>query len=61
MGAREGRKLSKENFLAVYGAAHIQALIPEIIASAFRKTGVWPFNPKVVTGEMMAPSLESSN
>lgn len=57
----KGEKVNKENFLAVYGAAHIRALTPEIISSAFRKTGVWPYNPSIVTTEMMAPSLESSN
>jgi DDE superfamily endonuclease len=57
----KGEKVNKENFLAVYGAAHVRALTPEIIRSAFRKTGVWPYDPSVVTTDMMAPSLESSN
>lgn len=53
------KMISKENFLLVYSHAHQQALKPDLIAAAFRKTGVWPFNPNVVTEEMMAPSYET--
>lgn len=56
----KGEKVSKENFLAVYGAAHLRAMKPDIIASAFRKTGIWPFDRDVITTKMMAPSKESS-
>jgi hypothetical protein len=59
--SEKGEKVTKSNFLAIYGAAHVRALTPETIKSAFRKTGVWPFNPKVVTDEMLAPALETSN
>lgn len=48
-----GEKISKKNFLTVYGRAHIRALTPKNIKAAFRKTGVWPFEPSVVTAEMM--------
>jgi hypothetical protein len=58
---RENReKVTKENFLAIYAKAHIRALTPETIRSAFRKTGSWPFNPNVITTDMMAPSLETT-
>jgi hypothetical protein len=36
-------------------------LTPDTIHAAFRKMGVWPFNPSVVTQDMMAPSLETSS
>jgi hypothetical protein len=36
--------VTKVNFPKVYGMAHVWALKPEIIKSAFRKTGVYPFN-----------------
>ncbi len=49
----------KENFLLVYGHAHQQALKPDLIATVFQKTGIWPFNPNVITEEMMAPSHET--
>lgn len=56
----KGEKITKETFLAIYGRAHIRALTPELIAAAFRKTGVWPYNPSVVTSSMMAPSKETA-
>ena len=55
-----GEKFSKSNFLQIYGRAHIRAMIPEIIETAFQKTGVWPYNADFVTLEMMAPSKETS-
>ncbi|KAF9227442.1 hypothetical protein BS17DRAFT_793916 [Gyrodon lividus] len=35
-------------------------ITPQNICSAFEKTGVWPFNPDMVTPETMASSLETS-
>lgn len=32
----------------------------ENIKQAFKKTGVWPFNPKVVTDEMLALSKQTA-
>jgi hypothetical protein len=55
------RKLDKTNFISVYSKAHQKALTPETIRATFRKTGVWPFNPDVVTKDMMAPSLVTSS
>ena len=55
-----GQAIDKTNFLEIYGRAHIRALSPETICAAFRKTGVWQFNPDVVTNDMMAPSKETS-
>ena len=55
-----GEKIDKSNFLTVYGAAHIRALTPETIQSAFRTTGVWPLNRNAISEEMMAPSKETS-
>ena len=54
-----GQKISKMNFLAIYGRAHLRTLTAENIKAAFRKTGVWPFNPNVISTEMMAPSKET--
>ena len=55
-----GALVSKKNFLAIYGAAHIRALTPDNIRAAFRKTGVVPFNPNILRAEQMAPSRETS-
>ncbi|KIJ98504.1 hypothetical protein K443DRAFT_9103, partial [Laccaria amethystina LaAM-08-1] len=52
--------MDKNSFLTVYGKAHVRALTPENIKAAFKKTGVWPFNPNVVTAEMLAPSKDTS-
>ena len=52
--------MDKNNFLAIYGRAHVRALTPDNIKAAFKKTGVWPFNPDVVTEEMLTPSRETS-
>ncbi|KIK50670.1 hypothetical protein GYMLUDRAFT_78436 [Collybiopsis luxurians FD-317 M1] len=50
----------KDNFMAIYGAAHKKTLTPENIHAAFKKTSVWPFNCSVVTPSMMATSKETS-
>lgn len=55
------RQVDKTNFVSVYSRAHKKALTPDTIRAAFRTTGVWPFNPSVVTQDMMAPSLEISS
>jgi hypothetical protein len=57
---RRGHTVDKTNFLAIYAEAHIKTLTPENIKAAFRKTGVIPFNPDVVTTDMMAPSQATS-
>ena len=55
------QKITKSNFISIYSRAHRRALTPENICTAFKKMGVWPFNPNVVTKEAMAPSIESSS
>jgi hypothetical protein len=52
--------VDKTNFLAVYAEVHAKTLTPENIKAAFRKTGVIPLNPNVVTTDMMAPSEATS-
>ncbi|KAJ3977058.1 hypothetical protein EV361DRAFT_958213 [Lentinula raphanica] len=57
---REGHAVDKTNFLSVYAEAHTETLTEANIKAAFRKTGVIPFDPSVVTAEMMAPSQTTS-
>lgn len=57
---RDGHTVDKTNFLRVYAEAHKQTLTEANIKAAFRKTGVIPFNPDVVTADMMAPSETTS-
>lgn len=55
-----GTVVSKSNFLSVYAKAHTAALTRDNICAAFAKTGVVPYDPSVVTTEMMAPSTATS-
>ena len=55
-----GGEVSKETFLTIYGTAHTRTLSPALVKKAFEKTGIWPFNPDVISTEMMAPSKETS-
>ena len=55
-----GEAITKENFLKVYGQAHLNMLTPELIKTGFRKVGIIPFDRNVVTPEMMAPSKDTS-
>lgn len=55
------QKIDKTNFISVYSKTHQKALTPETIHASFIKTGVWPFNPNIVTKDMMAPSLVISS
>ena len=55
------QRITKENFVSIYGRAHQKTLTPELIRSAFRVTGVWPFDPSRIAKKTMAPSLETSS
>jgi len=55
-----GTAIDKGNFLQIISKAYITTLTPELIKTAFRKTGIWPFNPNVITADMLAPSKETS-
>jgi hypothetical protein len=57
---QRGHIVDKINVLEVYAEAHSKTLTPVNIKAAFCKTGVIPFNPDIVTKEMMAPSLVTS-
>ncbi|KAF8976513.1 hypothetical protein BDQ17DRAFT_1267255, partial [Cyathus striatus] len=52
--------IKKENFLEIYGRAHITTLSADNVKAAFQKTGVLPFNPSIVTSVMLAPSKPKS-
>ena len=57
---RNGAKVAKTNFSSVYAKAHIEALSKENIISAFKKTGIVPFDPNVITITMLVLSHTSS-
>jgi hypothetical protein len=56
----KGEGITKSNFVTIYGQAHLRALTPDLIRMAFRKTSVWPFDPTVISEQMMASSKETS-
>ena len=55
-----GPAVTKLNFMAIYAKAHTRTFTESNIQAAFAKTGVVPYNPDVVTMQMMAPSLSTS-
>lgn len=57
---KTGQPNDKSNFLGILLRAYILALTPEIIETAFRKTSIHPFNPKVRSAEMLASSKDTS-
>lgn len=56
----EGMKVDKYNLIPLYMEARKEAFKTETIVSAFRKTGISPFNPNVFTTEDFAPSFPTS-
>ena len=55
-----GEAITRENFLKIYGEAHLKVLTPNLIQAAYQKVGIVPFDCNVVTPEMMAPSRDTS-
>lgn len=52
--------VNKSNFLAIYSRARVRAFTEANILSAFRSTGVYPFDRTVVTEKDFAPAKEHS-
>ena len=57
---RSGWAVEKEDFAEVFGKAFQKAFTPETVKSAFRATGIYPYDPTVITEEQMRPSLATS-
>src|SRR5258706_12273110 len=54
-------QIGKENFLKIYGAAHMEeAFTPQNILASFTATGTEPFNQDVIPMSKMQPSMEFS-
>ena len=53
-------QIGKENFLEIYGAAHMEAFTPQNILASFTATGIKLFNPDVIPMSKMQPSMEFS-
>ena len=55
------KAVKKGQFLGVYAQAHLEAFTTENIKSAFRLTGVVPFNPEIIPESALAPSRTVSS
>ncbi|PPQ89756.1 hypothetical protein CVT25_015812, partial [Psilocybe cyanescens] len=55
-----GQPMDKINFLQIFSKAYVAALTPENIKMAFKKTGIHPYDPSVITESMLAPSKDTS-
>jgi hypothetical protein len=53
-------KVTKGDFTEVFGKAFLKAFTEDTIYSAFEKTGVYPFNPEVITEQQMKTSEPTS-
>lgn len=54
------RNVTKADFTGVWGRAFIRSFTKDNILSAFRVTGIHPFDPSVITPEQMKPSEATS-
>ena len=54
------RPVAKADFASVFRRAYIRSFTPEPIKAAFRVTGVYPFNPTVISEKQMKLSLTTS-
>jgi DDE superfamily endonuclease len=52
--------IKKDNLLVHYHTAHVEALKPTTIQSAFRKTGIWPVNRDVIPQTAFEPSKNTT-
>ncbi|KAJ3532696.1 hypothetical protein NM688_g7385 [Phlebia brevispora] len=55
-----GRGVNKEDFAFVFGTAFLRAFTEDTIRSAWRKTGIVPFDPSVIQPSQMKPAQPTS-
>jgi hypothetical protein len=53
---RMTRKVTKADFLLVFGTAFLKAFDPATVKAAFSATGIHPFNPDAISASQMKPS-----
>ena len=53
-------KVKKGDFVEVFGKALKEAFTKETVLAVFQATGIFPFNPNVITEQQMKPSLVTS-
>lgn len=54
-------KITKVHFMTVYFRARESAMSPEILQGAFRRTGIYPYDPSRITEESIAPAEKTSD
>jgi len=59
-GNQSENAIKKDDDLELIEGPYKQAFTISNIKAGFRKTGVCPFNPNVITPSMMAPSIPNS-
>ena len=52
--------VGKGDFAGVFGRAFLRSFTDDTVKAAFAATGVYPFNPDVISDEQMKPSLPTS-
>ena len=57
MQKNPGMSITKYQVAALTYKPYIKAMSPENLISSFRKTGIFPFNNKVITNDQTAPSI----
>lgn len=57
---RTGQPVKKADFAEVFGKAFLKAFTPGTVLAAFEATGIYPYNPTVITDAQMKPSLATS-
>lgn len=55
-----GDEADGSNFLQIYAVAHRQTFTPELVKTAFRTTGIVPFDRNAISAKDIAPSKELS-
>ena len=56
-----GHTIQKQDFLLVHSRAILRTFKKETILSAWEKTGLRPYNPNIITPQMLAPSTITSS
>lgn len=52
--------IGKHNFLRIFASAYPRTFTSSNILEAFKKTGIWPYDPSQITAQMLGPSKETS-
>ncbi|KAF5341550.1 hypothetical protein D9758_012576 [Tetrapyrgos nigripes] len=55
-----GEQLNKDTFALIWGRAQLGSVTEDLVKTGFRKTGLWPVDPTVITEDMLAPSKDTS-